>query len=351
MCLSLKKIQSSLLMRSKKVASTKQPSFDQVNYTYQKWVLLIGLILLAFKLGAYFLTNSNAILTDALEGIANIAGAALGLFSVYYATLPSDKNHPYGHGKIEYLSSGFEGSLIAIAGLSMIGRAIYSFWVPNEISFEYEAIILVTVAGIINYIMGVFMVKQGKKAKSVQLQAGGKHLISDGYTTAGLLLGLTLIWLTKLTFLDNVLAIFLGAFICWEGFKILRKSVAGVMDEANIDLVDEVASVIQENRAEKWVDVHNFKLVQYGARIHLDAHLTLPYFLSLKEAHAETDLFEEVVADNFSAPIEFSIHTEPCISSSCAICTYQECTHRQSKFVKKIAWNSTYILKNEHHKV
>ena len=131
-----------------------------MNIRYQKIALGVGIILLVAKLTAYFITNSNAILTDALEGLVNILGAGFGLFSLYYATLPRDKNHPYGHGKIEYISSGFEGGLILFAGASMLAKAGYTFFYPEEVTINWLGLLLVGIAGLANFIMGRLMVIQ-----------------------------------------------------------------------------------------------------------------------------------------------------------------------------------------------
>lgn len=324
---------------------------DQLNIRFQRIALAVGVGLLAIKLIAYFMTNSNAILTDALEGFVNILGAGFGLFSLYYATLPRDKNHPYGHGKIEFLSSGFEGGLILIAGLSMLIKAGYSFFNPEEVVINSLAISIVTLAGILNYFMGITMVKQGEKANSVQLIAGGKHLISDGYSTLGLLIGLSVVWVTDWQLLDNVIAGVLGIVIIITGYKIIRKSVAGIMDEADPKLITELAEVLEQKRRPSWVDLHNFRIVKYGAKIHIDAHLTLPWYNTLKQAHDEVNLLEEALEGVYDEDVESSIHSEPCLPTSCEICELEKCSERKNKFVKKVVWNVDHILEDEHHGV
>lgn len=330
-------------------AEINRSGVELANLKYQRLALVLGIVLFALKSTAYFITNSNAILTDALEGLVNIMGAGFGLFSLYYATLPKDSNHPYGHGKIEFISSGFEGGLILVAGTSMIGKAIYTFFYPEEVTLNFVGITLVVVAGILNAIMGLAMVRQGEKVNSVQLQAGGKHLLSDGYSTAGLIGGLIIVWWTNLMVLDNVLAILLGGMISITGIKIIRKSIAGVMDEADPEQLNKVADVLRNKRRQEWVDIHNVKIVKYGAKIHLDAHFTLPWYFSLKESHEEVDRLEEILSEVFEKDMEASIHTEPCIISSCNICLLQECEHRKSEFVKKIPWDGDHLVGEEHH--
>lgn len=331
--------------------SQKRTTVEKSNMQFQKLALLLGVVLFGLKFTAYVVTNSNAILTDALEGLVNIIGAAFGVFSLYYATLPKDKNHPYGHGKIEFISSGFEGGLVLVAGASMIVKAIYSFFYPEEVTINALGIGLVVIAGIVNSAMGWSMVKQGEKVNSVQLQAGGKHLLSDGYSTAGLIAGLAIVWVTGIAALDNVLAIALGMLISVTGIKIIRKSIAGVMDEADPEQLNKVAQVLEEKRKENWVDIHNFKIVRYGAKLHLDAHLTLPWYLSLKDSHDEVDKLEAVLDEVFDNEVEASIHTEPCLETSCQICAFKNCKERKHAFEKHVSWTGDHIYANEHHSV
>lgn len=322
---------------------------DKLNLKFQRVALVVSLVLFAIKMTAYLVTNSNAILTDALEGLVNILGAGFGLFSLYYATLPRDKNHPYGHGKIEFVSSGFEGVLILIAGASMIGKAGYSIFFPEQVSINTLGLSLVAFAGLINYLMGYSMVKQGQKENSVQLKAGGKHLISDGYSTVGLLVGLAIVWVTKIDMLDNVLAILLGLVISVAGYKIIRESFSGIMDEADPKQLEKVSKILESKRRPAWVDIHNFRIVRYGSKIHMDAHLTLPWYFTLKESHDEVNRLEEVLDNAFNKDIETSIHTEPCLPKSCEICELDKCAQRKFVFVKRVEWNVDHILDDEHH--
>lgn len=324
---------------------------DSANIRFQRVALAVSLVLFALKVTAFQVTNSNAILTDALEGLVNIFGAAFGLFSLYYATLPRDKNHPYGHGKIEFISSGFEGVLILVAGGSMLAKAVYSFFYPEEIDINAIGLTLVAVAGLINYLLGFSMVKQGESVNSIQLQAGGKHLISDGYSTVGLLVGLGIVWVTDFDVLDNILAGVLGFVIAITGYKIIRQSISGIMDEADPKQLEKVSSILESKRRPAWVDIHNFRIVRYGAKIHMDAHLTLPWYYTLKESHDEVNRLENELDDAFKKDVEASIHTEPCLPKSCEICELTPCKERQFPFVKRVVWNVDHILDDKHHGV
>ncbi|UTW65100.1 cation transporter [bacterium SCSIO 12643] len=331
--------------------SDSRQNIDQVNIQVQRKALILGVVLFGLKLTAYLITNSNAILTDALEGLVNILGAGLGLFSLYYATLPRDDNHPYGHGKIEFISSGFEGALIGIAGAGMIFKAIYAFFYPEEVHINTLSLGLIIFAGIVNYAMGYSMVQQGKKVNSVQLEAGGKHLISDGYTTAGLIIGLGVVWMTGIDALDNVLAIILGVIISVTGYKIIRKSIAGVMDEADQEYLEKMAEVLESQRRDAWVDIHNVRMVRYGAKIHLDAHLTLPWYYLLKDSHDEVNHLDSVLEGVFDGSIETSVHMEPCRKDLCGRCALSNCTERKEDFRDREVWTVQHLLNYKHEEI
>lgn len=315
----------------------------------QLLILLVGLCLLSAKFLAYFLTNSNAILTDALESIINIVAGGFGLYSLYLAAKPHDEDHPYGHGKIEFISASIEGSLILAAGIIMIIKAVYNFFVPLQLSSLDIGVVLVAVSGAINYVMGVLAQRKGHKNNSLTLIASGEHLKSDAYSTIGLVSGLVLILLTKIVWIDNVVAIIMGVVIIYSGYKILKHSVAGIMDEADFKLLEKVIVHLNENRRENWVDIHNFRIIKFGEKIHIDCHTTIPWYFNANEVHDELKLVEENIQDVIPNNLETFIHADPCIPSSCKSCIKSDCKERQSSLENKIEWNLENVMKNSKH--
>ncbi|MCP3932811.1 MAG: cation transporter [Bacteroidetes bacterium] len=329
--------------------------FDQLkkhkeNQKIQRWVLLAGLVLLFLKFYAWWITNSNSILTDALESIINVTAGSFALFSLYLAAKPRDRNHPYGHGKIEFISAGLEGGLILMAGLSMIGKGIYNFIIPHSIHQLELGIIIAFVAGLINFVLGFSLERTGKRNQSLILIADGKHLKTDAYSSVGLVLGLLLVRTTDLYWIDNLIAIIFGIFILITGYKLLRASTAGIMDAADNTLIEDMVKVLEENRSENWIDAHNFRVIKYGATLHVDCHLTLPWYFELKEAHDEVKKFEQKIADACKVPTELFIHSDPCRPSfSCTICTKSACPERQKPFEKRLKWRRRNLVENKHH--
>lgn len=319
------------------------------NIHIQRWVVLIGLALMLVKFIAWYVTHSNAILTDALESIVNVFAGAFALFSLIVAARPKDKDHPYGHGKVEFLSAGLEGTFIAFAGISMMGKAVYNFFFPIEIHSLDVGIYLTVFAGVVNYFTGYFLEKKGKQSNSHAMIADGKHLQSDAWSTVGLLIGLALIYFTGIKWLDNVTAILLGAYIASVGYKLIRSSLAGIMDEADYVLIEELISIMNENRQSNWVDIHNLRVIKYGSKLHVDCHITLPWYLNLRESHEEGERLGTLVNEKKQDDIEFFIHTDPCIPASCKICQKTDCTVRQYSMERKIEWKLENVLSNKKH--
>ena len=301
------------------------------------------------KFAAWIITHSNAILTDALESIVNVFAGAFALYSVRYAAKPKDEDHPYGHGKIEFLSVGLEGTLIAIAGISIVVKSVYNLYYPHEIDSLDIGLYLTLFTGLVNLIMGFYLQKKGKELHSVTLTADGKHIISDAYSSGGLIIGIILIWISGISWMDSVVAILFGLFILYTGYKLMRKSLAGVLDEVDYALVNEIVEVLNKNRKEEWIDIHNFRVIKYGSNLHIDCHITLPWYYSLEQSHSLVTEVENILTKESENHVEVFIHADPCLPVSCSICSLKNCAERKHDFVKRIEWTNEVILKNKKH--
>lgn len=323
----------------------------KANLKVQKLAIYVGIFLLIVKFTAYFLTNSNAIFTDALESIINVAASFIGLFSLTVSLSPKDKNHPYGHGKVEFISGLAEGFMIFIASIAIIYKAIYGFFIPSELEKLNIGLALIMFSGIVNYLIGALAERQGEKTDSMTLKAGGKHLKADAYTTLGLVIGIILIMITGWNWVDNAVALAFGFLILVSAFNILRKSVAGIMDEADFVALEKLSQGLENSRIPEWIDIHNFRLVKYGPDPHIDCHLTIPFYRDLKFANRQIEKLNEIVNETMGVDSEMFVHVDPCISEQCIICEVQECEFRKSTFQKKIVWNLDNILDDKHHGV
>ena len=321
------------------------------NLRIQKIVASISILLFILKFIAWYLTHSVAILTDALESIVNVAAGLFGVYSLFVSGKPRDIDHPYGHGKVEFISAAVEGTMIAIAGIFIVYEAANNLSHPHVITQLDTGLILISVSAIINFITGSICVKTGNKNNSLALIASGRHLRSDSYTTAGIIGGLLLLYFTNINWIDSVVAMVFAVIIIITGIKIIRTSVAGIMDEADESLLVKVVDTLNKNRSVNWIDMHNLRIIKYGAILHMDCHLTVPWYFNVHEAHKEIDDLSMLVRKEYGESVELFVHSDGCLDFSCAICDKFECTVRQHDFVKKIPWTMHNISENHKHSI
>ena len=321
----------------------------QQNLRIQKNIAVISVILFGIKVTAWLFTNSVAILTDALESVVNVAAGFFGLYSLYISAKPKDTDHPYGHGKIEFISAAVEGTLITIAGLFIIYEATVNLTNPHKVYKLDFGILLIASTALINFIAGTICVRTGIKNNSLALIASGRHLRSDTYTTVGIVAGLILLYFTKITWIDSAIALLFAVIIIVTGVRIINSSVAGIMDKADEILLHKVVETLNKNRSVNWMDLHNLRIIKYGPTLHLDCHLTVPWYFNVNEAHVEVDSFSGLVRKNYGESVELFVHSDGCINTSCPICDKLECPVRQHPFTKKINWSISNISSNIKH--
>lgn len=315
----------------------------------QRWVASLSVVLLVMKLIAYYLTHSVAILTDALEGIVNVVAGFIGLYSLILSAKPRDSDHPYGHGKVEFVSAALEGSMIAIAGILIFYKSISNLISPQPLHQIDWGILLISVTAAANFLVGSLCVRTGRKNNSIALVASGKHLQSDTYSTIGILAGLALIYFTNLYWLDSIVAIVVSGVILYTGYKIIRPSIGGIMDETDQTLLTDIVKLLNNNRRDNWVDLHNLRVIKYGSILHLDCHLTVPWYLNVHEAHAEIDELAKLVRKEFGESLELFVHSDGCLDFSCRICSKQDCPERKHATEKRIEWTVKNISSDKKH--
>lgn len=327
------------------------PHRARQNIRVQQWVAAVSVLLLGVKLAAFYITGSVAILTDALESIVNVAAGFIGLYSLYISAKPRDRDHPYGHGKAEFISAAIEGTLIGSAGTIILYKAIQRLLQPVPVREMDIGLWLVGATAVANYALGYFCLLTGKRNNSLALVASGKHLQSDTWSTAGIMAGLLLLFLTGYAWIDSAVAILFGFFIIVTGYGIVRKSIAGIMDEADNQLLERLVQVLQAHRRENWVDLHNLRVIKYGPVLHMDCHLTVPWYLNVHEAHREIDGLSRLVREEFGESVELFVHSDGCLPFSCQICAKQNCPERQQAFEKAVTWDLENISSNKKHQL
>lgn len=318
---------------------------------YQKVLVVVSVGLFLLKLLAWGITHSVAILTDAIESTVNVIAGFLGLYSLILSSKPKDKEHPYGHGKVEFITSALEGILIGVAGGIIIYEAIRNLSHPHSLHQLDYGIALIAFTGMVNYIVGYYCVKKGRAQNSPVLIAGGEHLKSDTYSTIGLVLGIALVMFTGNVKLDSIIALVFACIIIYTGYKIVRKSISGMMDEADETIIQECVDLLNTNRKSSWIDLHNLRVIDYAGFYHIDCHLTVPFYLNLHEAHEVLDQVTEMFRMHFKDRVEFFIHVDGCLFSQCNLCSITSCRVRQHDFKQHVVWTIDNIQSNQKHKL
>ncbi len=323
----------------------KEKSNPYLKYRVQRAIAIFSVLIFAGKLFAYYLTNSVGILTDALEGTVNVVTGFISLYSISISIKPKDLNHPFGHGKAEFLSASLEGFLIIIAGVIIIFEAIKRLISPSEINQLDIGIILVASAGVMNYLAGWYSIYIGKKNNSIALISGGKHLQSDTYSSIGLVMGLTILYFTKLQWLDSAIALCFGTIIIITGLKILKETTSNLMDEADFKLIEKISALLEKNRTNDWIDIHNLKLIKFGDTFHISCDLVLPWFINIADSHMEGEKLKNAILQSFSEDIVLVVHTDECRQNFCLNCKREDCSERKSDFVSSIRFTLESIVK------
>ncbi|GAB3902047.1 cation diffusion facilitator family transporter [Larkinella knui] len=325
-----------------------QPS-QRIKYKWMSISLGLSLTLMVLKFTAWWLTFSTAVLTDALESIINVIASGFALYSIYLSGQPRDRNHPYGHGKIEFFSSGFEGALILSAGVFIIFQAIQSFSEPQSITNLDWGVALIALTTVANAVVGWLLIRNGRSTHSITLIADGRHLLTDSLSSLIVVVGIGIILLTGLTWLDGVLSLILSGVIMFNGFGLIRHSVAGLMDETDLTLLQRILSILNRHKRSNWIDIHNMRAQRYGADLHIDCHLTLPYYWSLAQVHQEVHEFEEALNSEIDTEVEIFIHADPCLPECCSYCRIADCPVRAQVFSGDVEWTIANISTNQKH--
>ncbi len=309
---------------------------EQIKYRVQKRIVIISGLILIGKFMAYFVTNSVGVLTDAMESIVNVVAGMISLYCLKWGAKPGDKEHPYGHGKIELISASVEGILISVAGGMIIYEAVKRLVVPAEVEKLDVGIVIVAVSGVINYLMGYFSIRTGRKYGSMALVAGGKHLQSDTYSTIGLVAGLLVLYFTGINWIDSALALVFGSIIIITGISILRNTISGLLDTADDKLLEELAGLLNENRQPEWVDIHNTKVIKSGNCIYMDCDLTVPWYYTVSEGHKAGEKLKNVLKARYNDKIQLTLHLDPCDifeKPKCDTCIFDSCKYRKAAVV------------------
>ena len=272
--------------------------------------IVLGLGVLALKTGAWWMTGSAALFSDALESTVNVAAALIALVALRFAERPADANHPYGHQKAEFFAAVIEGALIIVASAAILQHAWENWRNPVALTLPWQGLALNGLATVLNAAWGTVLLRAGRQARSVTLEGDGRHLWADVVTSAAILLGISLALWTGLPFVDSLLAAAIAVYVLWSGLSLISKSVGGLMDAAPApEVVDRIRALVGEH-AEGALEVHDLRTRYAGRLTYLDFHLVVPGEFSVSQAHAICDRIEAALKEEMEQ-LMITIHVEP----------------------------------------
>ena len=319
---------------NKKIFTKKQAAFLS---------LYVGIGMLIMKIGAYLLTDSAAIFSDATESVVHLFAVALAVYSIILSAKPADESHFYGHGNIEYFSAGIEGFLIIVAAGVIIYHAILAFYnaqVPVRLGV---GTIIIAVAGTTNLLLGFYLIKKGKSTNSLVLEADGKHILTDSFTSFGIVFGLILVLITKIYFIDQLVAVIIALNILITGYRIVRESIGGLMNETDKKMLNDLIKILLDYKKEYWIDIHNLRFRKSAEKVFIDFHVILPYYFTIKESHVEEDYITEKI-EKIIPVSETQIHLDYCDETLCKFCNNKDCDVRAEPKSKEVQWTKEKII-------
>src|ERR1041385_5640058 len=276
-----------------------------------RFSLVIGFLMLGMKTVAYAITGSTAILSDAAESIVHVLAVSFAAYSLRLSLKPADASHPYGHDRISFFSAGFEGAMIVLAAIAIIVEAIHEWLGGLSIRNLNLGTLFVALATVINGGLGWYLLRQGKKHRSIVLEANGKHVLTDGWTSLGVIVGLVLVMFTGWLPFDPIVAIIVGSNILWTGYGLMRRSVGGLMDEPDPQTDRSLRTILERETARFHIEFHGLRHRNAGSRLLVEFHLLFPNDVTLAYAHDRTTAIEEAIRAAFSDRTEIISHLEP----------------------------------------
>jgi cation diffusion facilitator family transporter len=290
--------------------------------------LAVSAVILGIKLAAWLATGSSALLADALESIVNVVAAAMVAYTVVVAARPADRDHPYGHGKAEFLSAATEGALILLAATAIVAESVRKLIVGVELDRAGAGVLLATLGAAGNLALGLYLVRTGRTVGSDALEADGRHVLSDVRTTAGSIAALVGVQLTGWLWLDPLVALAVAANIVRTGWQVVRRALAGLLDEADFALIEEVGKVLERERRSDWIDIHELRTRRFGRFRHIDLHLVVPRYYTIELAHATAEELETALQPLVGEEGGVVVHVDPCRPWQCASCEVDACAVR-----------------------
>jgi cation diffusion facilitator family transporter len=309
--------------------------------------LSFGILMFVGKMAAYMITDSAAIFSDAIESIVHIFATAFMFVSIIISVKPATRLFPYGFGKIEYFSAGTEGFLIIFAAVAIILYAISDLIAGPQIKEVDTGIIIISLAAVLNVLLGIYLIRKGKLTNSLILVADGKHVLTDSYTSFGVVIGIAMVSFTGIQLLDPLFAIAVALNILLTGKNLVLESINGLLNKTETNIIEKIA--VELNKAklkyDDLIDIHLFRYWRSGDRYYVDMHCTIPKYLHIQRAHLYEEELLQIMKNVFSAEsVELKVHWDPCTVAYCFYCSKKDCSYRTSAYSKEIIFDSSKIV-------
>ncbi len=273
--------------------------------------LMVSVVVFTIKIAAWLHTGANSVLSDAAESFVHMFAVGFSTFGIWFSQKPPDRDHLYGHERIGFFSVGAEGMLILIAALTICYQSVKSLIIGIEVVNLETGAGIVFLSAMINLVLGVFLVRTGKKEKNMVLIGNGKHTLTDVYTSAGVLVTLVLISRTGYLFLDALVAIAIALYISFEGYKLLRYAATGLMDQSDDETDIRIRSVLDREKKGKFLEWHDLRHRSTGNTMWVEFHALFEAGIDLEEAHREATILERKLIDELGGNVIVTIHLEP----------------------------------------
>jgi len=270
----------------------------------------VSISILIVKLSAYFVTQSTAALSDALESVVHVLAVGFAYYGLRLSDKPADEQHLYGHERVEFLSVGVEGTVILVAGLSIVYQSVYNFIYGYELFELYTGIWLMGGAALINLVLGLYILKTGRKWNNAIVISNGKHTLTDVWTSAGVVVTLLVVSLTGWKVLDTLVGIIFAVYIMYEGGELVSYAIHGIMDRRDPEINKKLLEVLDE-RPDSISEYHNLRHRTTGETTWIEFHALFEDTISLVEAHRDATLLERNIMDALPGNAIVTIHLEP----------------------------------------
>lgn len=311
--------------------------------------ITVGAAICVAKFAGYFVTGSFAILSDALESIINVAAACFVAYSVMQGTRKADGTHPYGWGRLEYFSAGLEGSLILLAGAWILYESVPRLITGNHVAQVDLGLLLVGGGTAANALLSIYLKRTGKKYHSMALTADAAHIMTDVFSSVGIFVGLVLVAITRLAWLDPLLAILMGLWILFSGLLLLRQSYFQLMDRASPQVTAEVLAGLNASRRPEMIRPHKLRLREAGQSVHVDFHMIVPRYLTVRQLHTLEREIHETMIQNMDRPVDLMLHSDPCAPTDCDVCAMPDCPVRSKQQSQTLEWDQALLIADFHH--